>query len=182
MPETINTPQLVRDLTSILYWVIAGMAFYYLRQTPRLPPGSRTNRNLLKITAYGLLIQGLIKMFNLQLWLWSWGRGIATSEGLYSYRWIFQLAFVPMCLLIVFLVIFYYRRAGTFLRRGDYALRTALLLLAVLIGLRTLSYHYFDIIFNAYIGGFMIYWLLEWAAIARVAWTLRRSHQYPFPE
>ena len=180
MHDTLISPQLARELTSLAYFLSAGLAGYCAWRIPPALPGQPSPYGLYKNTAYLLLGVGIVKMYNIQQWLWHAARDLARAFDLYSLRWVVQIGlagFVGLALLIYI----YRRNRRRTLRQADAPLVRALGGLLVLVALRTLSFHYIDLFFGLRLAGLELYWLLEWGAIGLVVLTLYRSFRNPLP-
>lgn len=180
MSDTLISPQIARELTSLTYFLAAGLAGYYVWRTPPPIPGQPSPYGLRKNSAYILLALGINKMYNMQQWLWEMARDLARAFDLYSFRWVVQIGLAALAGLV--LLFFIYRRNRQQMqRRADKPLVRALGALVALVTLRTLSFHYIDLFFGLRLVGFELYWLLEWSAIGLTALAMHRSFHNPLP-
>ena len=174
MHDTLISPQVARELTSLAYFLVAGLAGYCAWRTQPPVPGVPSSYNLYKKSAYCLLAFGINKMYDIQLWIWHTARTLFRTLDLYNDRWIVQAALVAFLILAGMVILYHHGRTKS-PRHADTPIVLALGLIITLICISTLSFHYVDMLFGSRVVGFKLYWLLEWSAIGLAALALQRS-------
>ena len=116
-----------------------------------------------------LVLLGINKQLDLQLWLSLAGRWLARTQGWYEYRFYVQLAF------FVVLVISVIAAGALLVRQGRSSLREVRLalvgaaLLAIFVLVRGISFDLLDL--RVDLAGVKVHEVLEAAGIALVAWS-----------
>ncbi len=156
----LGDPSFMGWLTVAAYFAGAGMWFYYNRKAPA------QKRKSGAILAYGLLVLGGNKLFNLSGAITAWLQMSAYEQNWYEQRRLVQAAFIFALLAIsaALGVILLPRLAS--LSEGIRAALAGLAFLTILAVVRAASLHAVDALLYRPLAGIQLNWVLELAGIA----------------
>ena len=154
-------------LSAIAYLIPALMSVIYtIRITDIVLPNETFYHKILwwSVTVI-LVLLSIYRLFDFQLFIADVGRRLALAENWYEQRFIFQLLFVVFIIVIGIIVLSLLESEMANLWRYYWLTICGVVYLTCFTIINTLSYHPIDILFNHYVIGIRISWMLEVAGI-----------------
>lgn len=114
-----------------------------------------------------LLLLGINKQLDLQLWLTAIGRSLSRTQGWYKERFYIQLAFTILVVIVVIVVCWFVLRMGRGHLGQNWLALVGTALLATFVVMRTVSYDVVDLSVSVF--GMKLHQMIEAAGVLMVA-------------